>query len=76
MLLIFVTVIIYQSFFFVNTLAKFNKNIIPTSARVKKKSYFMALWLANKHASPPAIIATEVKITTVFFCENPACKSL
>ena len=36
----------------------------------------MALWLANKHASPPAIIATEVKIHTVFFWEKPACNSL
>ena len=36
----------------------------------------MALWLANKHARPPEIIATEVKITTVFFWENPAWSNL
>ena len=44
--------------------------MMPTSTKVSSKSYFIALWLANKQAKPPAIIATDVKITTVFFCEK------
>ena len=68
--------IVTKNYFFVNTLTRFNKSIIPTRAKVKKKSYFIALWLANKHARPPAIIATDVKIQTVFFWENPACNNL